>query len=207
MIDWNDILDIKINAKNEKDLETQLCVILNKNGWHIERQVSSNEKNRTTHRPLFRADLIIYHEKYKELGLIGIELKYLRQVRCGGKFGQHLHQILKYRDCHFKGRQIDTWVLGAYFQQRKHETITDDEAKQMIATTQVYTSQLINQFGIGWLNLHDRRLKLDFMSNDCELKISLEKPEKEWDYEYKPHITKIKNLINEKRIVKVIKYE
>lgn len=194
-----------ITAKNEKELETTLCIILKKNGWCVERQVSSDEKGKTN-RPLFRTDLIIYHKDHAELGLVGIELKYLRQVRCGGKFGKHLLQILKYRDCHFNGRKINTWVFGAYFEDRKHTSINDEEAKIMIQTSQVYTSQLLNQFGIGWLNLNSFRFKIEFANNNSKLKINLEKPIEWYHYDHKPDYEKIKKLINDRRVIKAINY-
>ena len=208
VINYNELNDYRLTPKDEKTLETQLAILLTKNDWIVERQISSNQKGKNN-RPLYRSDLIAYNDKYKELGPIGIELKYIRQVRCGGKLAKHLLQILKYRDCHFKGRKIKTWVLGAFFEDRKHSTMDQTWANQTIKTTQVYTSQLFNQFGIGWLNLNlnKRNLKIEFVNNDSSKKISLQKKVGLWDKEYKPDQRAILDWVNRKRIVKVINYD
>jgi len=96
-----------LDFDDEHDFEEWLGGAFETAGWRVYHQVNP-EGSRN------RADMLVHHERH---GWIGIECKYMSNMRDGAKVGEAIKQITqKYRGEYFPhgAGEVDLWAFAAY---------------------------------------------------------------------------------------------
>lgn len=137
---------------DEDELQAWLKKRFEDAGWTARREVNPHSSN-------YLADLIVHHPDYD---WIGIETKFIRPNDSIRRFGRALEQITQqYRGKTYSGNKITLWVLAPYF--KSHSKSREGTPK--------FTRELFNYFGIGYLRLSGRYIKLDFAYSNTDTKI------------------------------------
>ena len=168
----------------EEKFEDEIIAKLLNSGWKVKRQVECDESKNWDYP--WRADLIISHPSYQQICPIGIELKYIRGSMKGSIFANAFKQICKYKDKHFDGIKISTWVVGAKY---SHDNI-QHQARE-------FTKAFMNKLGIGWLEINHYRGKVHWSFGEGDMKITL------WDKynsEYPTNCFKIYEFIQKSKL-------
>ena len=102
---------------------------------------------------------------------MGIEVKFIRGIRQGGRISEALDQIIyKYAKYHIKGEELKTICIAVYYMQaRKGKGYNP----QIVDSIHIFTKGLLTYWGIGYLNLNENPLRIQFGSDNQNDKNSL----------------------------------
>lgn len=147
-----------MNFENEEEVQNWLYNLIKSRGWKVKKEVPTDE---TKDKPYpEKIDLIIFKSKYLKLDPIGIELKYMRGVAKGSIMAEALDQLLfKYAPSHFEGLKLKTICIGFSI------------ARSGSKMTHIYNRGLLNYWGIGYLNLNNNHIKIEFGAENVKDKI------------------------------------
>lgn len=151
---------------NEDQMEDWLEKHLLRRGWIVERQAIC-EETRNWNLP-YRADLIAFNPDLLKLGWVGFELKLIGGVNKGGLLGETIKQISKYRGKHFNNKEIKTWVYAF-----KNKNVGSLDEGLILNRINTFARELVNNFGIVFLNLNENSLTIEFCYSQPDFKIRL----------------------------------
>lgn len=147
-----------MNFNNEEEVQNWLFNLIESRGWKVKKEVPTNETKDTPFPE--KIDLIIFKSKYRKLDPIGIELKYMRGTAKGTIISEALDQLLfKYAPSHFEGLKLKTICIGIYIARDGHYR------------THIYNRGLLNYWGIGYLDLNNNHIKIEFGAENVIEKI------------------------------------
>ncbi len=147
-----------MNYKNEEEVQNWLFDLIKSRGWTVRKEVPSDE----TRDKLYpeKIDLIIFKSKYPKLDPIGIELKYMRGTARGTIMAEALDQLLfKYASSSFEGLKLKNICIGIYV------------ARSGSNKMHIYNRGLLNYWGIGYLNLNNNHIIIEFGAENVIEKI------------------------------------
>ncbi len=161
--------------EDEKEAQNFLKSLLMELGWDIEIEALVD-------RTKLKIDILVKDCQYKDLVPIGIEIKYMRGVRKGSIISQALYQILfKYATGTFEGEKLKTICIALYIKDREASW-----GSTTIQSTHIFTKGLLTYWGIGYLNLNENPLRIQFGSDSQnDMKILLKYYSKYYRDSYK----------------------
>lgn len=134
---------------NEYEVRDWLVELIESRGWKVQKEIPTDETRE--HKNPEKIDLIIFKSKYPELDPIGIELKFMRGSLRGTIISEAMDQLLfKYVPSHFNGKKLKTICIGLYV------------ARESSADTHTFTRGFLNYWGIGYINLNDPHVRIQF---------------------------------------------
>lgn len=143
---------------NEEEVQNWLLDLIKSRRWEVKKEVPTDETKNNPYPE--KIDLIIFKSKYPILDPIGIELKYMRGDAKGSIVSQALDQLLfKYAKSNFEGLKLKTICIGIYI------------PREGTYNTHIYNRGLVNYWGIGYLNLNDNHIKIEFGAENVKDKI------------------------------------
>ena len=147
-----------MDFKNEEEVQNWLFDLIKSRGWKVRKEVPTDE---TKDKPSpEKIDFIIFKSKYPKLDPIGIELKFMRGTARGTIMSEALDQLLfKYTPSYFEGLKLKTICIGMYI------------ARSSSNMTHIYNRGLLNYWGIGYLNLNNNHIKIEFGAENVKEKI------------------------------------
>jgi len=186
----------KVKKENEKEAQNFLKSLLIELDWDIELEAPVDQTKHWTHPR--RIDILVKDCQYKDLVPMGIEIKYMRGIRKGSIISQALYQILfKYATGTFEGEKLKTICIALYI--KDQETAW---SSMIIQSTHIFTKGLLAYWGIGYLNLNDNPLRIQFGSDSQnDMKIFIKYYSKYTKSEYRDAY-KNKYIPNENKILK-----
>ena len=122
----------------------------------------------------------------------------MRGIRKGSIISQALYQILfKYARGTFEGEKLKTICIALYIKDPENS-----RSSMIIQSTHIFTKGLLAYWGIGYLNLNDNPLRIQFGSdsqNDMKLFIKYDSKYNKPEYR---DVYKNKYVPNENKILK-----
>jgi len=147
-----------MNFNDEYEVRDWLLELIESRGWKVQKEVPTDETR--DHRHPEKIDLIIFKSKYPKLDPIGIELKIMRGSLRGTVISEAMDQLLfKYVPSHFNGLKLKTICIGLYI------------AREGSIDTHTFTRGLLNYWGIGYINLNDNHIRIQFGETNQKDKI------------------------------------
>lgn len=186
----------KEGLSNEDEVQEWLFKILLKKGWTVEREVPIDE-TKSWNNP-YRIDLVVFKSEYGKINPMGIEVKFITGIRQGGRISEAFDQILyKYAKGHVKGQKFETICIAAYYDQTEKQKRFQIP---IIKSIHIFTKGLLTYWGIGYLNLNENPLRIQFGSdaqNDMKIHIKYDHPDPQYKNAYEN-----KYVPNEDKILK-----
>lgn len=165
----HELMAVRDSIDCEEDLQKYLEAGMLTEGWDVIREMNPDNSNK-------RVDLVGIHPQY---GRIGVETKYQNNGSFGSHVAEGIRQILGYSKHRYLGEEIDLWAIGIHGSKFKfiQERIRDDEEKRRRLRElfwKLHTQQrVVNGFGIGWLNLSNDRVVVEFAADTPTYRIPL----------------------------------
>lgn len=115
-----------------------------------------------------RVDIYAEHNEY---GIVGIETKYIRSHRDGGRLAEAYLQITRdYWRRQYNQEKILLWAVAPYFAPGK---LPDTANDQRISD---FARQFLTATGVGYINCHNDTLTIQYSDTDLRLSIPIAGP-------------------------------
>lgn len=132
---------------DEADVQAALADTMRANDWIAIREYQPDNADR-------RVDIFAEHDEY---GAVGIETKYIRRGRDGGRLAEAFLQVERdYSHRRYNGSEVELWAIAPYFAPGKLAGTTDDRRLMDFARS------FLTRVGIGVLDCHARTLKIQY---------------------------------------------
>lgn len=181
---------------NEDEVQEFLYTKLREKGWKVEREVPTDESKDKQYP--FKIDIVIFKSDYQDLNPMGIEVKYIKGIRQGSRISEAMDQIIfKYGNSHFKGLELKTTCVAIYYNIRENRY-----EKNIINSSHILTKGLLTYWGIGYINLNENPLRIQFgADNQNDMKILINYKSNYTESEYRD-VYKKKYIPDENKILK-----